>query len=168
MSDLSIPEANRTIEKETPTGVMLVTMLLLIGGLLLTSTMMAHYTLGSKNMDGDAPFSLSDLIQKGKAYTAQTAASDKQEVTPAPDTPKTKKARINLFSFGKSDKIKWPKLKLTGFGRSADSQGSFAIINNKPVHLNQEIGEVTLVEIRTHDVIVEYRGERKTLSVVTR
>jgi hypothetical protein len=61
--------------------------------------------------------------------------------------------------------VRWPKLKLTGFGRSADGEGGFGIINEKHVLKGQEISGVKLVEIRAHGVVLEYKGERKTLAV---
>lgn len=60
----------------------------------------------------------------------------------------------------------WPRLKLAGFGKSEEKSGDFAIINGKKVHLEQTIaGKVRLVEIRDHDVIVEFNGEKRILTI---
>ena len=166
MSDLSIPQKDQMDEKGTPSGVMLTTMLLLIGGLLLTSTLMVNHALGSKNSTDENPFtfSIDSLIKKGSTYTDQITTSYKQAVAQIPDT---EKKGTDMFSFVNGDKDRWPKLELTGFGRAANSKDNFAIINNQPVLLNQEIGKVTLVEIRARNVVVEYKGERKTLAIDT-
>jgi len=60
--------------------------------------------------------------------------------------------------------VRWPKLKVTGFGTSTDIDGSFAIINGQRVLLNHYINGVQLVEIRAHDIVVEYKGERRILA----
>jgi hypothetical protein len=46
-----------------------------------------------------------------------------------------------------------------------DADGGFAIINEKQILVGNQIGDVTLVEIRTHGVVVELDGEQKTLTV---
>jgi hypothetical protein len=60
----------------------------------------------------------------------------------------------------------WPRLKLAGFGKSEDESGNFDIINGKKVHPVQNIaGRVKLIEIRDHDVLVEFKGESRILTI---
>ncbi len=162
MSDLEnlspTPENSDEPKKISP-GVMLTTMLLLIVGLLLSSILLLYSAL--KRQGGpDAELNMEALIEQAKAHTAQPRKTE-QPAELKPENPSTDLKQIFSGNTGKT--TKWPKLKLTGFGSSA--QGGFAIINGRQVLLNESIGPVQLVAIRSHGVIVEYMGERKTLTV---
>lgn len=128
-------------------GTALMTMFLLIAGLLLASTMMIHHSTSERCTEGDATFNLLATLKKAKTYTAQLKKT-------------TKETQANM--------ARWPKLTLTGFGISAEGEGGFAILNGEKVHLGQCLdGKTKLVQIRPHDVVVEYRGETKFLTVNT-
>lgn len=176
MSDLSnnppLPDDDISIEEKSSPWTMPITMLLLIAGFLLASALMLNHTFNSKGEDGEKGFNLTALTEKGKAFASEfkkrPEAEEKAEVEVKAEIPAEKKPEGGITSIFKSreDKVRWPKLKLTGFGSSADGEGGFAIINGKQVLLGELINEkIKLVEIRTHDVVVEYQGERKTLSV---
>ncbi|MEA2069275.1 MAG: general secretion pathway protein GspB [Verrucomicrobiota bacterium] len=174
MSELSneppISEEQAKIEEPRQHGAMLVTLLLLICGFLMASFMMLHYGLQARHPEGKSiGFDLAALKEKGTVYAARLKATEKpgkeeppvQEATTLPNDSSIK----NLF--GKLDgKVRWPKLKLTGFGSSTDGSGGFAIINGKQVHPGQLIDKkARLAEIRSQDVVVEYMGETRTLTV---
>ncbi len=156
-------------QKPVSPGIMLTTMLLLITGLLLSSILMLYHAMERK--DGKSPdLNLGTLLEHAKTQAAKPQkavhpAKPQKTVQPAADRePKQKQPAIKeILSGGSEKKVKWPKLKLSGFGSSAD--GGFAIINNQEVFLGQNIGKVKLVEVRHHGIVVEYMGERKTLSV---
>ena len=70
------------------------------------------------------------------------------------------------FTKSPRKKVRWPKLKLTAFGKSSDGQSGFAKINGQYVLPGGLIGgKVRLVEIRPHDVVVEYQGETRSLTI---
>jgi len=146
---------------------MLITMLLLIAALLLTSLLMIHHLAKAGVETGETGFDFSQIIAKAKSMTLREPAP--QTVEPVAESTAQTSPLDNLkkmvSSAGASDKVRWPRLKLTGFGRSADPEESFAIINGEQVHPGQIVDKVEVVEVRAHDVIVEYMGERKTLTV---
>ena len=109
--------------------------------------------------------SIKNLFTSNKATTTN-AVTEK----PAAKTVEKEPSSGGFKLFGdRPAKVNWPKLKLTGFGTSADGSGGFAIINNTQVHPGQLINDkVKLVEVREHDVIVEYKGEQKSLTVDVR
>ncbi|VGO14948.1 hypothetical protein PDESU_03528 [Pontiella desulfatans] len=170
--------------EETPShGIMLTTLLLLIAGLLMCSAMLFHYGFKAKSPDGEpSKFNLAAIKQKMHALSAQ---QEKPEPTtpstptppktqpPPPNVPPVEAAQapkpdsgINKFFAKRDDKLRWPKLKLTSFGSSTLPGGDFAIINGDQVHPGQLIEDkVTLVEVRDQDVVVEYMGETRTLTV---
>ena len=172
MTDLSTPppiQDSETValEKHSP-WVMLISMALLICGLLLASAMLFHYGLkgqaGTENGDG---FDLSVLIVKSQEFMtkSQDEASDTMPDKALSD-PSAKSTGVRtFFSTSNDGSVKWPKLKLTGFGKSVDAEGGFAIINGKNILVGNQIGDVTLTEIRTHGVVVELKGETRILSV---
>lgn len=57
----------------------------------------------------------------------------------------------------------WPELKLTGIAQT-DSQ-HLAVLNGKMLPVGRKLGDVTLVEVNNKYVVVEYRGERRTLYI---
>ena len=170
MSELSnnpsTPEEIINSEESSSSRTMFVTLILLIAGLLLASAMMTHYASKKINSNHEITFDFSALIEKVKTYDAALQKSETSNSVQSTTTANTKDSGIgNLFK-NRGNKVHWPKLKLTGFGSSTDGRGGFAIINGAPVHPGQLInGKVKLDQIRTHDVIVEYMGETKILTV---
>lgn len=173
-------------EQATSQSTMLFTMLLLTAALLLTGRMMMHYAranlseaemqamgIGSTNsFDG---FGLSTLAERIKEEKTSFATKHNDNSASAANVA----AKTNLhgtsdensikqfFNMG-GENVRWPRLKLTGFGSSKDGHGGFAIINGEQFHPGQLIdGKVKLVEVRAQDVVVEYMGETKTLIVDT-
>ena len=61
-------------------------------------------------------------------------------------------------------KKSWPELKLTGIAQGGDRQ-RFAILNGKMLSAGRRLGEVAVIQVRDSNVIVEYRGERRTLYI---
>ena len=154
-------------------GTMLVTMLLLIAGFSLSSFMLFYYGVKAGNTDGTQRklFDFAALKEKGAAYTAQLKSPDKPESGDHADpgaaaTDQKKSEGLKLFSSKNNGKVRWPKMKLTGFGTSSDGTEGFAIINGKQFHPGQLIdGKAKLVEVRSQDVVLEYMGETRTLTV---
>jgi len=170
LSDLNIetplPEESDNHEESTSSRSLLVTMVLMIAGFILTGTMMMHYATkrggGTAGMKSPV-FNIAGLMEKGKAYQAHRKESKAAKPDIQADTQE--KSLGKLFS-QRREKVRWPKLNLTGFGSTTDGTGGFAIINGDHVHPGQLIGgKVTLKEVRSFDVIVEYMGEQKTLTV---
>ncbi len=58
----------------------------------------------------------------------------------------------------------WPELKLTGIAQGGDRQ-RVAILNGKMLSAGRRLGEVAVIQVRDSTVIVEYRGERRTLYI---
>lgn len=166
MSDLSdTPEIPNKIyeSNEAPSPwTMLVTMLLLIAGLLLASALMMNHLSKATAESGEMKFGFSELLEKAKALTAQVTPPQTEETVSTQSSPSS--PLDSLKQIVSSDKVRWPRLKLTGFGTSADGLESFAIINGDQVHPGQMIGKVNVVEVRTHAVVVEYMGEQKLLT----
>lgn len=171
MSDLSnTPEIQEEVydgqEASTPWS-MLFTMLLLIAGLLLASVLMMNHVNKMKTEPGEKGLGFSELIAKAKALAVRVPSPKPVEpvAAPAPQTSPLDNLKKMVSSAGSSDKVKWPRLKLTGFGTSTDGLESFAIINGEQVHPGQIVDKVTVLEVRAHDVVVEYKGEQKTLTM---
>lgn len=147
--------------------VMLVTMILLIAALMLTGTMMLYYAstrdgqlVDAAEKQNDSSFSMSTLLEKVRKPD-DAAAANPTDIT----EPENGSSGFSLFG-NRSDKVRWPKLKLTGFGTATDGSESFAIINNHHYHQGQLInGKITLQEVRDYDVVVVYMGETNTLTV---
>lgn len=165
MSDLSnTPELQDELYngREAPSpGAMLFTMLLLISGLLLTSMLMINHVSKAKMESGENVSGFSELIAQAKAMTARVESPQTVEPEAAPQSS----TLGNFKKMVSTEKVRWPRLKLTGFGTSSDALESFAIINGDHVHPGQIVDKVTVVEVRAHDVVVEYMGEQKTLTV---
>ncbi len=174
MSELSnespIQEEADNIEKNPSSRTMLVTIVLLIAGFFMAGTMMLHYSskkVGTGSETKNAAFSFSALFSQGKEYAAQLQKPKAATpITQSAETTEHEEQKPNKL-FGKRDvKVNWPKMKVTGFGSSTSGGGDFAIINGKQILQGQLIdGKVKLSKIRSHDVIVEYKGETKTLSL---
>lgn len=189
MSDLSEDALNpeETIEPSPPSSQwpMFITITLLIAALSLTGVMLLHYAEKRVPEEGAAEPTLA-VDEKAETSTNQVektgfsfasiknffSSDDKPEAEVAeadgPTPAAEKEASSGGFKlFGdRGANVRWPKLKLTGFGTSTDGSGGFAIINNNQIHPGQLIeGKAKLVEVREHDVLVEYQGEQKSLTV---
>ncbi len=171
MSDLidgsPLPDENGELEQEEhSTWAMFLSILLLIAGFLLASALLIQQTLSANNADGEPIFQLSQLIEKGKEMGSRPAAEPVASATTTNEANTSALASIKqMVNLPTGETVRWPKLKLTGFGTSTDGAEGFAIINGDLIHPGETTRKVTLVEIRSHDVIVEYKGERKTLTV---
>lgn len=146
---------------------MLFTMLLLIAGLLLASALMMNHMYKTNAESGEKGLDFSELVAKAKAMTDRAPPPESVEpvAAPAPQTSPLESLKKIVSSAGSSDGVRWPRLKLAGFGTSADGLESFAIINGEQVHPGQTVNKVKVVEVRAHDVVVEYMGELKTLAM---
>jgi len=150
---------------------MLVSMLLLISGLILSSAMLMHYAQGSKkSADKESTFDFARLTEKGKELFAKVPAAKEQEKAgnkppPTEDAKSRDSAIKNFFSGREGGTVRWPKLKLTGFGIPSGGEVGFAIINRKHVVVGGTISGARLVKILEYGVLVEYKGETKTIIV---
>ena len=174
MTELShepaVPESELEHPEKTSPWIMLTSMSLLIAGLLLASATLIHRAQEKTGNSNTAFLDLSEFIKKGQSLSSQAKSkvAEKSEVQTTDTEPKASQARpsgITRFFSGMNNGIRWPKLKLTGFGKSADGESGFAIINEKYVIEGQKISKVTLIEIGPHSVVVEYKDERKILTV---
>ena len=157
-------------ERKTAPGVMLISILLLIGGFLLASAMLIHYGTEGRDKTGNPRPGFSQNLEKVKSMVA---GAETNPENPAPAQPletasKPKEADSKKSFFSKqSGKVRWPRLKLAGFGLPAEGEDGFgfAIINGKHVTVGNTVSGVKLAEILEHGVRVEYKGESKTLSM---
>jgi hypothetical protein len=58
----------------------------------------------------------------------------------------------------------WPELKLTGIAQGGDRQ-RVAIINGKMLSAGRRLGDVAVIQVRENTVVVDFRGERRTLYI---
>lgn len=157
----SLPEMG----KSSSPAVMLVTILLLISVLTLTGSMMLHYA-----RPRQAPperHAEETITLKDRASTLFREFRKPSETNACRPGPAAEKSSALTGLFTRHDgEMRWPKLKLTGLGTSADDgHGSFAIINGRAYTPGQTIdGKTMLIEVRAHEVVVRYQGEIKTLS----
>ncbi len=171
MSEVSdsnlMPSGDLTEEEEVHAQwTMLLTILLLIAGFLFASTLLMHQVVQARSPEDKPIFQLFSLIEKGKSFAARAPARE----TPSEEIRETQSSPLEgikkiVISQVSSEKVRWPRLRMTGFGKAADGSEGFAIINGELVHPGELAGKVTLVEVRAHDVVVEYKGERKNLTV---
>lgn len=176
MSDLSkdVPLSDELVNganANTSQRAMLITMILLVSGLLLTSTMMLYHS----NKQNTAPTKANTDHETPKELGLKTASFikgfrrkvSKEESESIPDA-NLRAGVMDQFFGNRNNSARWPKLKLTGFGTSTDGSGGFAIINNHKYKIGERInGKVTLLDIRKHNVLVEWSGETKILTVDT-
>jgi len=167
INSLTSPEDNRTEPDSAGGGRMLVTILLLICALVLTSIMMIHYSMRMQGSEeGISSFSFADL--KGTGQKIPMAISSDPESEAAPDDEQIVQNESINEKFGKllqsnNDQVRWPKIKVTGLGSSKGGDGDFAIINGKQLHPGQTGKDgIKLIEVHTHDIVVEYMGEQKS------
>jgi hypothetical protein len=60
-------------------------------------------------------------------------------------------------------KPSWPELMLAGIAQAENH--SLAILNGKMISAGRSVSGVTVIEVHEKDIIVEYRGERRTLYI---
>ena len=180
MTETSTPPPAPENDNITPASssspwVMIISMLLLISGLILSSAMLMHYAMGGK--EGTAKgftFDFTKLMEKGKDFSAKAQTTKKQATTEneppvATDSKPVDSIFKKFFSRGGDRAIRWPKLKLTGFGTPSGSDAGFAIINGKQIVVGGTVNGAALVRILEYGVLLEYKGERKVVIVeVTR
>lgn len=165
-NDPPTQEDDKELQEHLSPWMMLTSMLLLIAGLGLSSAMLVHYALERGGIEDAPRFGISHLLEKGKALSALPKATDAGNGTLETSTEEPVAAPgVKRFFSGGSGSVRWPRLKITGFGKSADGEGGFAIINGNHVLVGQTGSKVKLVEIQTHGVVLEYKGEQKILAV---
>lgn len=167
-----VPENDNTAPAPSSPWVMLITMLMMIAGLILSSAMLMRYAMdGKEGTPGISIFDFAKLLEEGKDFSSKAQADNRHgetgSMSSAPTVSNPSDSSIRRFFPGGGDDgtVRWPKLKLSGFGKATDTEADFAIINGKYVLVNTSIGEVKLVEIRAHGAVVEYKGEQKVLTV---
>lgn len=151
LNNLELLSRDETTDSSTPAITMLTTMLLLTAGFILSSIMLGHYMM--------TPRTENKNIHAAITLLTKTFSTEKAE-------KETETSNLNALFSERDLMTHWPRLKLAGFGKSEDESSNFAIINGKKVHPGQSIaGKVTLVEIRDHDVMVEFKGETRILTI---
>lgn len=173
----AILENDSDTESTVSAGVMFTTILLLIGGLTLSSAMLIHYGFKGTAENGESISGLTRAWEMAKNKPSENKTGEEASLpipqTPPADSPATTQASeekptgFNLKDlFSKEGRpIRWPRLKLSGFGLPSDGEVGFAIINGKHVVEGGMIGDVMLLEILGHGVEVGYKGETKILIV---
>lgn len=171
MSELSetnaIAEDLMTDELETASSwSMLFTMILMTAGFIYSSALFVNESMQVRTEEGEPILVLSALIDHSKSLVKLPAmkGADGDHLQTANISPLTGIKNM-VLSHTSSDTAKWPKLKITGFGKSADGTEKFAIINGDLVHPGEFAGKIQLIEVRIRDVVVEYNGERRTLTL---
>ena len=174
MTELSnepaITESEHEQPEKTSPATMLISMILLIAGLLLASAMLIQRAQEKSGSSRTALSGFSEFIQKGKSLSSQAIAkvAEQNETTASAEEANastTSNSGFKQFFQKTNSSVRWPKLKLTGFGTSSDGESGFAIINEKHIIVGQQISKVTLVEIGLQSVVVEYKGAQKILTV---
>jgi hypothetical protein len=161
-----IPENDNDVPESSSPWVMLISMFLLISLFILSSALLLQYAADKRGDAEGNGIDFAGFLKQGKAFTEGMRAKKEPGETPAEvqDSQGSESTTWNFFSGNGT--VRWPKLKLTGFGTSTDDEeGGFAIINGTQVLLNTYIGDVKLVEIQAHGAVVEYKGEHKLLTV---
>jgi hypothetical protein len=167
-NDIPASENPLTGQPRRSPGIMFITLLLLISGLLLSGFMMIYY---SKAYKEQAPKTATNPNRDRQTSAQLGSIPEQTESAPLnsenPEIqPEAKNGIMNQLFGAKSDSVRWPKMKLTGFGIPVDGSGGFAIINNQQYHVGQLIGgKAKLIEVRKHDVVIEMAGETNILTV---
>lgn len=154
-------------------GAMLVSILLLIGGLLLTSALLLDSGLANK----ESPFPskhiiFSQTLKKTEeiiAYAKTKSANRAPIPSSQASTFEIKGKNILNFSFKEKDGngVRWPRLKLSGFGKATANKTDFAIINGNRIKIGDSIRGATLIKIVDQGVELEYQGATKILTIET-
>ena len=160
-----MPENDNIATEPSSPWVMIISMLLLISLLVLSSAMLVHYAMdGKEGTIKESVFEFAKLMEKGTESTARTEQAEGEALAPATSNPSDSVIK-KFFSGRGNGTVRWPRLKLSGFGIPSDGEVGFAIINGKHVVAGSTVNGATLVEILVHGVLVEYKGETKTLIV---
>ena len=86
------------------------------------------------------------------------------EEQPAPPPPTPKEVNIKLEP--KKDPVEWPPIRLSGVITKADPEGSgLAFLDGEILSCGQRIEGVKLISVQSDGVVLEYKGEIKTLRV---
>jgi hypothetical protein len=147
---------------------MLTTMLLLISVLIFSSVMLLRYASEKQSQSGNAHVSFFDfkrMVEQGRGWSEKVESIQSGDAAGSTEEDAQDSAVKRFFSGSSDGSVRWPKLKLTGFGKSSDAEGAFAIINGRHVLVNTYLDEVKLIEVRAYGAVVEYQGERKYLTV---
>lgn len=168
INKIMIPDNTLNEKTSTSPWTMLFTMLLLIAGFFMSSILLLNHAYKKRAESPEHSLNPSPAQEKGESFISSflhifSGAKGDQDKVQTDNTIQFDKVRNFVVMQG--DKIRWPRLKLTGFGTSTDGEEPFAIINGNVVHPGEYEGKVKLVEVRAHDVVVEYLGERKALTV---
>ena len=153
-------------EQTTSQKAMLTTTFLLISGLILTSVMLILY--GFDNPKNQKSPEQIQAWEQFKLQLTELKSEKKTDTTaPSPDaldsSIKSSEPSIkNWLSKISSGNVRWPNLQLTGFSKGKITS---AIINNKQVMEGGVIKGAKVLEIQEYGVLMEYKGETKTLSV---
>lgn len=161
-----VPENDNIPPEPASPWVMLISMLLLISGLILSSAMLVHYAMNGKDSaDKESFFDFAKLMEAGKEFSTKVQIREKPTTEENESVAPIDSAVKKFLSGGENGSVRWPKLKLSGFGIPSNGKVGFAIINGKHVIVGSTVSGATLVEILDHGVRVEYKGETKTLIV---
>jgi hypothetical protein len=171
-------EKDNDTEPTSSAGVMFTSLLLLIGGLLLTSAMLIHYGFKGTGENGESISGLTRVLEMAKSKPVENRAVEETHVSAPSPPPEVAPAATldaaakpsgfnfkDLFSKKRNGSVRWPRLKLSGFGLPAEGEVGFAIINGKHVVEGSTVNGATVQEILAHGVRLEYKGETKTLIV---
>jgi len=162
---------NITPASSSSPWVMVISMLLLISGLILSSAMLMHYAMdGKEGTAMESTFDFARLMEKGKGFPAKAQATREQtaienEPPTATDSKPVDSFFKKFFSGRGNGTVRWPKLKLAGFGTPSGGEVGFAIINGKHIVVGGTVNGATLVKILEYGVLLEYKGETKTIIV---
>jgi hypothetical protein len=162
----ALPETDLEHEDRKSPWTMLVTMILLSAGLLLSGAMLLNRAQGEIQTTNASAAGLAAFLNNGKTLLSEAknkAAQQKESDLLAENTNGDE--GVGRFFQRQTGTVRWPKLKLTGFGSSTDGASGFAIINGQHVIAGQQISKVTVIDIGAQSVMVEFKGEQRTLSV---
>ncbi|MDF7801279.1 general secretion pathway protein GspB [Pontiellaceae bacterium B1224] len=173
MSNLSneVPFPKDPVNNENPTSfrVMLFTILLLIAGLVMSGTMLLYYANTQRTDPAQTTADAGTSAQRDlsvRSFFNKLSSKTQDADSGTSNTNGNSGVLDQLFGGLNSSAVNWPKLKLTGFGSAVDGVGGFAIINEHQYRQGDLInGKVKLLEIRKHNVLMEYMGETNTLSM---
>jgi hypothetical protein len=159
-------------EHNAEQSTMLISTLLLIAGLLLTSILLLDTGLAHKNFPNQKNIKLSQTLEKA---TGMLTYAKTKLATPPPlpssqaNTSGTKGDGILGFTFKEKNKdkngVRWPRLKLSGFGKAAEGETGFAIINKNRINVGDTTSGATLVKILDQGVELEYKGATRILTM---
>lgn len=170
------PTANAPVKRRAMPSWLFLLLGILIVGLAAAASIMFFF-----NAPKASPVSKEKPAAPVQAPEVQAAAPSTQEIVVAADKetalePQQTQATASAESVPPASvntqppaaaqpQIKWPVLKLTGILRGAGKEESSAFINNKVLGPGKTIDGVTVVEVQSDGVILQYGSERKFLRV---